>query len=152
VQPAGYTPTHVALQRLRTLELYSFPGDTQPTRSKSVVLITDGLPHECTLDQPPRLDASAREASLLAEAGVPVFVLGFDGVNPDAMQRIADAGDPAPGTNVWYPVADTNSIVTALNTIITRTVSCTLPLTATGVGQSDTNVARVELARGDGTV
>lgn len=152
VQPAGYTPTHVALQRLRTLELYNFPGDTQPTRSKAVVLITDGLPNECTTERPPRLVETETEAGLLAAAGVPVFVLGFDGVNPAAMQRIADAGDPAPGTNVWYPIGDTNSIVGALNTIITRTVSCSLPLTATGVGQSDTSIVRVELTRADGTV
>ncbi len=147
---AGFTPTDAALAQVRVLGLYDFPGDASPTRSKAVLLITDGVPNDCTTDQPNRLDQTVTEAGNLAAAGVPVFVLGFEGVNVDAMQRIADAGDPADGTNPWYPVSNTDSIVDALNHIITRTASCSLPLTPTGAGTSDPSILTVELVRDDG--
>jgi hypothetical protein len=151
MQPAGYTPTDVALERVRTLGLYNLPGDMATARSKAVVLITDGEPNDCTqTDQPNRLDQTVAAAGQLAALGVPLFVLGFDGINPDAMQRIADAGDPAPGTNRWYSISDTNSIVSALNSIITRTASCTLPLTVTGLGNTDATILTVELVRENG--
>jgi hypothetical protein len=147
MQTAGYTPTDLALQRVRTQQLYNFPGDPQPSRAKAVVLITDGVPNDCTTDQPNRLEQTIGEAGNLALTGVPVFVLGFQGVNEAAMQRIADAGDPAGGTNPWYRVSDPNSIVNALNSIITRTASCSLPLGDTGAGMSDPSVLTVELVR-----
>jgi hypothetical protein len=147
MQPSGYTPTDLALQRVRTQALYSFAGDTQPSRAKAVVLITDGVPNDCTTDQPNRLDETVAEAGLLAAAGVPVFVLGFQGVNEAAMVRIADAGDPAPGANPWYRVSDPASIVNALNSIITRAASCSLPLADSGAGISDPAVLTVELVR-----
>ncbi len=149
---AGFTPTDVALARVRTLGLYQFDGDTAATRAKAVLLITDGVPNDCTTDQPNRLDQTVTEAGNLAGAGVPVFVLGFQGVNVDAMQRIADAGDPADGTNPWYPVSNTDSIVDALNNIITRTASCGLPLTAVGGGTTDSTIVRVELVGADGAM
>jgi hypothetical protein len=150
VEPAGSTPTDVALARVREQRLFELPGDAATGRSRAVVLITDGVPNDCTTDQPNRLDQTVAAAESLATMGVPLFVLGFAGVNPDAMQRIADAGDPAPGTNPWYPISDTASIVTALQNIITRTASCTLPLTATGRGASDQDVATVELVGANG--
>lgn len=150
VQPAGSTPTDVALTRVRDLRLYDLPGDSAAGRSRAIVLITDGLPNDCTTDQPNRLDQTVAAAESLAGMGVPLFVLGFAGVNPEAMQRIADAGDPAAGTNAWYPISDTASIVNALQSIITRTASCTLSLAATGRGPTDPFVATVELAQADG--
>lgn len=150
MQPAGYTPTDRALQQVRMQRLYDLPGDTAQGRSKAVVLITDGLPNDCVSDTPNRLNETVTEAANLAGIGVPVFVLGFQGINPDAMQRISDAGDPAPGANPWYAVSDSNSIVGALNKIITRTAGCTLPLTASGLGTRDPSVLTVELVRENG--
>jgi hypothetical protein len=61
------------------------------------------------------------------------------------MQRIANAGDPAPGDNVWYNVSSTQSIVNALNAIVRRTASCNL---TTNIGATaDPSVISVNLLR-----
>jgi hypothetical protein len=117
-----------------------------------VVLITDGEPNDCSFQSVPRLDQTVAEAGLLAAAGVPVFVLGFDGVNPEAMQRIADAGDPAPGTNAWYPVSNPDSIVQALARIITRTASCALPIDPAGATPLDPSIVQVTMLQADGAM
>ena len=153
LQTAGSTPTDVALARVRELGLYNMPGDMAAGRAKAVVLITDGVPNDCVrINEPSRINETITEAGNLAMAGVPVFVLGFQGVNPDAMQNIANAGDPAPGVNTWYSVSDTMSIVNALNSIITRTASCTFPLADTGVGARDRDTIQVELVTAGGTM
>lgn len=144
---AGYTPTDVALARVLELGLYNFMDDAFPARSKAVVLITDGVPNDCTTGDANRLDQTVAQAGTLAAAGVPVFLLGFEGVNVADMQRIADAGDPAPGTNPWYSVSDSASIVQALNSIVTRTASCSLPLTDSGLGMRDPSVLTVKLVQ-----
>ena len=144
---AGYTPTDVALARVRELGLYNFMGDSFPSRSKAVVLITDGVPNDCSTGDANRIDQTVAEAGTLASAGVPVFLLGFEGVNVAMMQRIADAGDPAAGTNAWYPVNDSASIVNALNSIVTRAAGCSLPLTDTGIGVRDPVVLTVRLVQ-----
>jgi hypothetical protein len=150
LQVAGSTPTDVALSRVRMLKLYEFAGDPSPARSKAVVLITDGEPNDCGFGNTSRLDQTVAEAGLLAAEGVPVFLLGFDGVNAAAMQRIADAGDPAPGTNPWYAVSNPDSIVNALARIITRTASCALPIDMAAAAPIDSAIVRVTLMEADG--
>jgi hypothetical protein len=147
---SGYTPTDVALEQIRIQQLYNFPGDPHPDGPKAVVLITDGDPNDCTTPSPNRLTQTVAAAAALASAGVPVYLLGFDDVNQGRMQQIADAGDPAPGTNVWYNVSSTQSIVSALSAIITRTASCTLGLTSAGAGPQDSSILTVELVRNSG--
>ena len=151
IAAAGYTPTDVALDRVRTEQLYNFAGDPHPAGPKAVVLITDGVPNDCTTPDPNRIDETVTAAAALATLGVPVFLLGFDDVDATLVQRIADAGDPAPGTNVWYNVTSTSSIVAALNAIVTRTASCTLGLTASSATPTDPSLLTVELVRGNGT-
>jgi hypothetical protein len=143
----GYTPTDVALTRIRTQQLYNFAGDPHPNGPKAVVLVTDGVPNDCTTADPNRIDQTEAAAAALAAANVPVYVLAFTGVDAALVQRIADAGDPAPGSNPYYNVNNTQSIVDAFNAIATRTTSCTLGLTATGVGMQDPSVLTVELVR-----
>jgi hypothetical protein len=143
--PAGFTPTDMALTSVHTQRLFDLPGDTEPQRAKAVILITDGSPNDCLSDGANRVEQTVAEAANLAAEGIPTFVLGFDGVNPEIMQRIADAGDPASGTNRWYSITDLGSIVDALNTIVTRTASCTLPVTASGPQQTDPTIAEVAL-------
>jgi hypothetical protein len=179
----GYTPTDVALAQVRSRGLYNLPNDTVAGRPKAVVLITDGEPNDCTgLGAPNRIEHTVIEARRLAAQGVPVYVLGFTGVNPGVMAALAYAGNPATAGNVpaqlcsatggttpclcvagsspagctnytslsgqWFPVNNTASIVNALNSIITRTVSCTLPLTPTNNGTIDPAVARVRYRHG----
>jgi hypothetical protein len=149
----GYTPTDVALERIRSQQLYNFAGDPNPNGPKAVVLVTDGEPNDCTQNgaqNDNRIDQTVAAAAALAAANVPVYVLAFSGVDEPKVQRIADAGDPAPGTNTWYNVNNPASIVAAFNAIITRTASCTLGLTDTGTGAQDPSVLTVELVQSSG--
>jgi hypothetical protein len=137
------TPTDVALQRVLQLRPFDLPGSPSSTEPRAVVLITDGEPNDC--GSADRTNETVIAAAALAAAGVPVFVVGFQGVNPSVMQRIADAGDPAPGTNTWYTVTDSASITTALNAIVQRSVSCVVPFASTGRGNIDPTIATVSI-------
>jgi hypothetical protein len=148
----GYTPTDIALQRVLSQQLYAFAGDPSPNGPRAVILITDGVPNDCTTSDPNRIVQTETAAAALASAGVPVYLLGFDDVDATLMQRIADAGDPLPGTNTWYNVTSTQSIVNALSAIVTRTASCTLGLTTTGATPFDPNIITVDFVRNSGTV
>jgi len=208
----GFTPTDVALARVRERSLYNLASDPlQATRPKAVVLITDGEPNSCTLSGTSaptnRVGETVAQARKLAALGVPVYVLGFAGVSADVMEGIAYAGsrtqgaalptvscselycsaigsgsgcraapanpvcicddDPASGTDgfspagctryqdlngTWYPVSSPQSIVDALNAIITRTVSCSLPLTPVPGRTIDPAVARVRFVNGASNV
>jgi von Willebrand factor type A domain/Thrombospondin type 3 repeat/Putative metal-binding motif len=153
INTSGYTPTDVALDRIRTQQLYNFAGDPSPTGPKAIVLVTDGEPNDCTMNGANtnnRITQTVTAAAALAALNVPVYVIGFDGVNTTLIQQIADAGDPAPGTNTWYNVSNSTSIVAAFNAIIGRTASCTLGLTNTGLGTLDSNILTVELVRNNG--
>jgi hypothetical protein len=90
----GYTPTDVALAQVRALQLYNFTGDPNPAGPKAIVLITDGEPNDCNGDQTDRLGETVGQAARLARLGIPVYVLGFSGVNPDVMEAIGFAGAP----------------------------------------------------------
>jgi hypothetical protein len=204
----GFTPTDVALARVRERSLYNLATDPQQaSRPKAVVLITDGEPNNCTLSGTSapvnRVGETVTQARKLAALGVPVYVLGFDGVNAAVMEGIAYAGsrtlgaslpnvscserycsaigssagcspapaspacicddDPAGGGDgfspagcidyrtlkgQWYPVSSPQSIVDALNKIITSTVSCTLPVTPQAGRTVDPAVARVRFING----
>ncbi|MEY4514193.1 MAG: hypothetical protein RLZZ450_6315 [Pseudomonadota bacterium] len=208
----GFTPTDVTLARVRERSLYSLASDAlQATRPKAVVLITDGEPNNCTLNgvtaPTNRVGETVAQARKLAALGVPVYVLGFSGVNADVMEGIAYAGSrtqgaalpttscseqycsaigsgsgcraaPTPncicdeeamaaGTDgyspagcnkyedlngTWYPVSSPESIVDALNTIITRTVSCSLPVTPVAGRTVDPAIARVSFVNGGSKV
>lgn len=147
---AGSTPTDLALLSVRILRLTEVVGDISLTRAKAVALITDGEPNDCSTENYSRLEQTVAEAGLLAADGVSVFVLGFDGVNPDAMQRIADAGNPAPGPSTWYAVSNPDSIVTALSRIINRTARCAFPFEKTVGRVVDHDIVQVTLLEAAG--
>jgi Thrombospondin type 3 repeat/von Willebrand factor type A domain/Putative metal-binding motif len=139
------TPTDLALQQLRAQQLYELPGT--PGLPRAVVLITDGEPNDCSSGAS-TLPQTVVAARALADSGVTVFVLGFDGTNPASMQAIATAGDPAHSpTATWYPVSSSSSITNALSAVATRTVSCTVPFSSTGRGAVDTSILTVDLVR-----
>jgi hypothetical protein len=152
LEGTGYTPTDVALRQLLARRLFDFAGDPNPNGPKAILLVTDGAPNDCSGRgaEDNRLDQTVAAATALATAGVPVYLLAFEGVNPRAVQRIADAGDPAPGSNTWYPVGSTSQITAALSRIVSRTATCTLGLMNTGAGAFDPAVITVELVRNNG--
>ena len=140
VAPNGRTPAQEALDQVRTMALYNFPADTVATRPKAVVLITDGEPN-CAGD----VTSTANAARALYRAGVPVYVIGFDNLNPADMDLIAERGRGLPHTaavNDWFPVTDRASITAALTTITSAIASCTVSLVLDG--DEDLSRLRVE--------
>lgn len=110
--PDGGTPTAAALEGVREDILYRMQMDpNDAVRPKAVVLVTDGDPQGCGLNwaMNPATDYTANgggnnaeefsatvyHARQLAALGVPVYVVGFTGVNVDKMEAIAWAGNPA---------------------------------------------------------
>jgi hypothetical protein len=110
----GSTPTPAALAGVRQRILYELANDPTPSRAKAVVLVTDGLPTYCPGDGRGFSGVAAKEsiieARALADLGVPVFVIGFDGIpRPEVLGSIAWAGDPANvGTPLGMPSSDLN--------------------------------------------
>jgi hypothetical protein len=53
--------------------------------------------------------------------------------------------------STWYTVSDTDSIVSAVNAIVTRSASCSLTVSNTGLGTPDPSVMQVVMVEGNGT-
>jgi hypothetical protein len=128
VSNGGSTPTAAALRGTsdpnRDGNLsdarWRLANDTSDgVRAKAVILVTDGAPTRCpgsgnnspNFGDPsagnfPSLRAAITEARRIAAANVPVNLIGFDGINPELMQLLANAGDP--GNAGPYQVCDTN--------------------------------------------
>ncbi|MFW6051529.1 MAG: thrombospondin type 3 repeat-containing protein [Myxococcota bacterium] len=153
LDPDGGTPTHLALEEAREKGLLTLPGDSQNSiRSKAVVLITDGAPNDCVDNDNSTLTETVAAAGALEAAGIPVYVLGFAGVNESAMEQIAVAGgtnNPADDDRSWFVVSDEASIQSALEAVANATVSCNLLLDPTG--DPDYGRMTVELTVGGST-
>jgi hypothetical protein len=66
-------------------------------------------------------------AQALADAGIPVYVIGIVGVNESAMEDIAVAGgtdNPLDPDRSWFPADDRDAVVTALETIAGGSIGC----------------------------
>lgn len=135
IEPFGDTPTGYALQQIRAQGILDDPTDPQnDSRPKAVVLVTDGDPTvACDSGTPVNLRIDAQPeavagAQALADEGIPVFVVGFQsGADPENLDEIAMAG----GTNAPDPdrahfvAANSQELVTALQSIREATASCT---------------------------
>jgi hypothetical protein len=140
ITPSGRTPSQQALDVVLSNMLYEFAGDTVSARGKAVVIITDGEPN-CDGS----ISTTATAARALYDAGVPVYVIGFANLNPADMDRVAEAGRGMARTaavNDWFPVTDSASITSALATITSEIVSCTVSLALDG--DEDTSRMRIE--------
>jgi hypothetical protein len=218
ITPNGGTPTGAALQGVRDPNrdnnaadaLWHVAGDSfDADRTKAVILVTDGAPTRCpgsgsgdpTLTDPgdarfPAVRNAIVQARAIAALGVQVNLLGFQGVNEELMQLLANAGDPKNTSGVyqvcdttgstqgtpcfcgksftggptdarynpanctnfsaiakttWYTVSNTSSIITAVDTIVGRTASCSLKVDKTGLGTPDPAIMQVVLVEGNGT-
>ncbi|QQR91488.1 MAG: thrombospondin type 3 repeat-containing protein [Myxococcales bacterium] len=129
LNPSGSTPTPAALQGVLNGALYELNGNanTDPDsarRAKAVLLVTDGVPTACpdsgtnntgplnntmraTISAALALARTDTDPDAIKENFVPVYVLGFDNVNVDMMQLMANAGDP--GHFGPYQLCDTNN-------------------------------------------
>jgi len=135
--PAGATPMRLALERPRTegwLDDASDPDDA--TRSKNVLLVTDGQPncaegHENDYNYSD-LDATVAAAEALHAAGVFIWVVGFgNGVDQDALNLLAETGgtdNPNDAANNYYQADNAQELEDALLAIGAQVTSCTLEL------------------------
>ena len=123
--PNDGTPIKEALYLVRTKPNYlNITGDEYSSeRTKAVVVITDA---QLTGEQgSSSLSSTLTETTNLANSGIKVYFMGFSGVNTGNMQQLAQAG----GTGTWYPITDTASIISALDSISNSMISCQAEVT-----------------------
>ena len=137
VGPNGGTPLPESLALMKTNKYYEFAGDTHSSeRQKAVVVITDAATETDGTGDFNIFTAITNTQALVAD-GVKVYYMGLAGVNETNMNNLANAS----GTGVWYPITDTASIITALNSISSAIVSCTAPV----VLQDDSDTSRISV-------
>lgn len=140
ISPRGYTPTSTALREVRRLRSYEVAGDMYAAqRASAVVLITDGEPNSAnnSCNTTGALNATVTAAGELAAAGVPVYVIGIPGVNGSSMQDIAEAGNPDDPNAQWYQADDAAALTSALRSIASSTIGCTLAVSASMANNTD---------------
>ena len=138
--PGGNTPTRQAM--LSGGAYLAGLGDPNP---KYLLLATDGQPN-CPTTGPQRdPDATAAEQAVadVATMGVHTFVIGIavDSTADAVLNQMAiNGGEPQPGPTKYYPVSSQADLVTALNMIAGRIISCTFPLTMAPPSPGDVTV------------
>lgn len=115
--PDGSTPIGATLNAL-----LDYRDLQDPERDSYIVLLTDGR-ERCDGD-------AATAAAAHAAAGVRTFVIGFGaGVDADALDAIAEAGDTDAGTNRRYIQADDGAALEdAFGDIASSVVGCSFEL------------------------
>ncbi len=132
IVPFGTTPTATALEQVlenRVFEMTDDPFAAQ--RTSAVVLITDGDPNSGggTCNTRGDMANTVTAAEALAEAGIPVYIIGLSGVNENNMETIAVAGggeNPNDPERTWFEAEDVESLSEALMVIAGASIGCTL--------------------------
>jgi hypothetical protein len=130
ITAANFTTTMCSAANLRSPFRAGFaPDPFNASRSKAVVLITDGDPNSDGINGARSQEVAVLAARYLYEVhNIKVFVLGFQNVGATNMQALATAG----GTNAWYVVSNSASITTALNDIAATQASCVIQVPLDG--------------------
>lgn len=127
--PVGITPTAQSLRNALMFVGDRHPaGDIAPTPA-FVVLVTDGEPN-CPDDATPDPIANSIEAcQALADAAIPVYVIGYgiDAIGQPTMEAMAKAG----GTNTFFPVENKAELEAAFDKITENVVRCEFELSET---------------------
>nr|WP_276330575.1 thrombospondin type 3 repeat-containing protein [Bradymonas sediminis] len=122
----SHTPTGSAVTDVRSNNYHRlFPDPDDSIRNKAMILITDGNPNG-----PDSASSTENAITQMANAGVPVYIVGFPGARESNLQAFAIAGgtnNPNSSSN-WYPVASSSDLVAALETIATQQVTCLLSI------------------------
>jgi hypothetical protein len=136
LSPAGATPMRRALDVARESGWVNDATDPlDASRSKNVLLVTDGQPNCLDPDDYMQedLDGAVTAAAATFAAGVRVFVVGFgDGVDPVTLDRLAEAGgtdNPGDPDHRYYQADSGAELEAALLAIGSSVVSCDLLLT-----------------------
>jgi hypothetical protein len=135
LSPAGATPMRRALEVSLDSGWVDDPTDPlDASRSKNVLLVTDGQPN-CLDPRDYRqedVDGAVAAAAATYATGVHVFVVGFgDGVDPDTLDRLAEAGgtdNPADPAHRYYQADSGADLEATLLAIGSSIVSCDLLL------------------------
>jgi hypothetical protein len=132
------TPTRLALHDARTKNWLTDAADPQTaTRSKNIVLITDGSPN-CAVGHEGDISYSDQTAVIaevdqLAAANIALHVVGFgsgvDATNLNEMAQHGGTDNPADATNRYYQANNASDLEQALLSISSQIVSCDLAIT-----------------------
>jgi hypothetical protein len=117
-----------------------------PTEKTVVVFVTDGEPNGCNQDMS---DISALASDAYAAFGVPTYAIGLEGSNEVQMDQIARAGQTERGIFVGSSGNAEQELLTALDAIRGRTMSCDFALPkASGAQSADSSRVNITLSSG----
>jgi Mg-chelatase subunit ChlD len=119
----GGTPIHAALDgALRWATSYQAMHTDETT---VVVFVTDGEPNGCNENFS---DIAALAANALMSTGVTTYAIGLKGSSTVQMDQLAQAGGTMKGIFIAAGASAEQELITALNAIRGRTVSCDFPM------------------------
>jgi Mg-chelatase subunit ChlD len=153
-QPDGRTPTGPALSG--ALQAARARAVATPDHRVAVVLVTDGLPTECTPLDIPAIAALAADGAA-ATPPVPTFVIGVFGPDEAATARpnldaLARGGGTGSAVVIDTSQDVTRAVQAALNRIRTTAVACTFQIPPATMGAIDFRKVNVQVTGASGAV
>jgi hypothetical protein len=153
-QPDGRTPTGPALSG--ALQTAGAHAAAAPDHKTAVVLVTDGLPTECTPADIPGIAALAATGASASPA-IPTFVIGVFGPTEAAtagpnLDALAVAGGTSSAVVIDTSQDVTKALQAALNGIRTTAVACTYKIPPPVTGAIDFHKVNVQVTAANGTV
>ena len=138
IEPYGNTPTGAALAAVLDRQLLDLALDPLGVqRPRALVLITDGEPSQRCINgssfnsRALAYDEALEQATRVNSAGIPIYVVGFrygTDADPNKLNELALRGgtDASGGTggDRFYEANDPSSLVQAIDSITSQTVSC----------------------------
>jgi hypothetical protein len=151
-QPDGLTPTGPALSG--AIQSARARAAATPDRKAAVVLVTDGLPTECTPVDIPGIAAVAA-AGAGGTPAVPTFVIGVFGPTEAAtaapnLDALATGGGTGRAVVIDTSQNVTQALQTALNRIRTTAVACEYKIPVPSGGAIDFGKVNVQLTGAGG--
>ena len=153
-QPDGRTPTGPALSG--ALQAAEAHAAATPDHKAAVVLVTDGLPTECTPGDIPGIAALAAGGAAASPA-VPTFVIGVFGPDEAAtagpnLDALATGGGTGKAVVIDTSQDVTKALQTALDAIRTTAVACTYKIPPPTTGAIDFHKVNVEVTGAGGVM
>lgn len=150
--PDGRTPTGPALSG--ALQAGQARASAVPDHKVAVVLVTDGLPTECTPLDIPAIAAVAASGAAGTPA-VPTFVIGVFGPDEAATARpnldaLAAGGGTGPAVVIDTSQDVTKALQAALNRIRTMAVACSFQIPQATMGAIDLHKVNVQVSGAGG--